>query len=102
MEIWRCLQEILELTKTENFSESGDNIGYELPDGEHYLYIYIDDCDDEQVIVIEPNIIVDGAYEPCGENHLCKVGDIGNFLIAVAWEIEIQCQTGYQIDKYND
>lgn len=95
MEIWKCLQEILELTETEKFWENGDCIGYNLPDGKHHLFIYVDGNtggDDEPVIVIEPNLIVNGAHEPCGDNGFCRMEDIGEFFIQLAWVIETQCQ----------
>lgn len=56
------------------------------------MFIYIDDNCDGYVIVIEPNLIVNGAHEPCGDNGLCGMEDVGRFIIEVAWVIETQCK----------
>lgn len=91
MNIWKCLQDILELTETEKFWENGDSIGYDLPDGKHHLFIYVDDSCGTDTVVIEPNLIVNGGHEPCGDTGCCSMEDVVKFVVEVAWVIETQC-----------
>lgn len=90
--LWKCLDDILELVKTEDFFVNKSPIGYDLPDGKHHLFIYVDDSYKREVIVIEPNLInADGTHEPCGDNGLCGTDNTDAFIVEVAWVIETQC-----------
>ena len=93
MEMWKMLREVQDVIDLEDFWNMGDdaNIGYDLPDGKHHLYIYVDDSIEGKVIVVEPNLIVDGAHEPCGECGFSPIDYPEELLITIAWVIETQC-----------
>lgn len=91
--IWECLQDVLvECCNADIFHDEEATVGYDLPDGKHHLFIYVDEFSNGYNIVIEPNLIVDGGHEPCGEPGLCEWEDFNRFLIEVAWVIETQCK----------
>lgn len=82
------LKEILSLVKTE-LNEIGpeNGIGYTMPDGNYHIFIYVDNAD-EEIYVIEPNKVVDGACEPIGENYLATYNDFAELIIGCEWCME--------------
>lgn len=71
--LWKCLQDILEIVEEEKFFENRSSFGYDLPDGKHHLFVFVDDSlgDDELAVVIEPNLIVFDAHEPLWSQQWC-------------------------------
>lgn len=82
------LREILSLVKSE-LNEFGpeNGVGYTMPDEKYHIFIYLDNADDE-IYVIEPNKVVDGAHEPIGENYLATYNDSAELLLGCEWCME--------------
>lgn len=78
------LQEILDIAKEPVDDPIKDIWGYDV--GGYHFFVYSEqDIHDKSLwYIIEPNKLVDGAAEPCGEVEMVRYQDYAQLLVACA------------------
>lgn len=87
------LEDILNLAVSE--LNKNKSIGYNMPDGKHHIYVYVDDSvPGEKWYIVEPNRVVDGAHEPMGDTAGAKYDNFADLMVACMW-----CMEQFEADR---